>query len=278
MLNVAIIGTGNISPAHINAYLTFPDRCRIIALCDIYPEKAEEKKARFGLSDAKIYDSHTELLRELSGKLDLCSVCTPPFTHSKIAIDALLSGVNVIVEKPMASSLEECDRMLDAEAQSGRTLSVIAQNRFTDPYMKLRRVLDSGLAGRVLHAEIDSYWWRGHCYYDLWWRGAWATEGGGCTLNHAVHHIDMLGWLLGEPERVTAVLSNAAHDRRDAVSERRARRGHKLRDPSRRGTADNPSMRTRTHIGAVARVCVDAASERLPHQKRIARIRALRAL
>ncbi len=212
MLNVAIIGTGNISPAHINAYLTFPDRCRIIALCDIYPEKAEEKKARFGLSDAKIYDSHTELLRELSGKLDLCSVCTPPFTHSKIAIDALLSGVNVIVEKPMASSLEECDRMLDAEAQSGRTLSVIAQNRFTDPYMKLRRVLDSGLAGRVLHAEIDSYWWRGHCYYDLWWRGAWATEGGGCTLNHAVHHIDMLGWLLGEPERVTAVLSNAAHD------------------------------------------------------------------
>jgi predicted dehydrogenase len=59
---------------------------------------------------------------------------------------------------------------------------------------------------------VDSFWWRGHCYYDLWWRGLWEKEGGGCTLNHAVHHIDMLGWMLGKPERVQALLSNAAHD------------------------------------------------------------------
>ena len=57
-----------------------------------------------------------------------------------------------------------------------------------------------------------SLWWRGHCYYDLWWRGSWEKEGGGCTLNHAVHHIDMLGWLMGRPKKVTAVLSNASHD------------------------------------------------------------------
>lgn len=78
--------------------------------------------------------------------------------------------------------------------------------------MSLKKTLDTGKAGKVVHAQVDSFWWRGHSYYDLWWRGTWEKEGGGCTLNHAVHHIDMLGWMLGLPEKVTAVLSNAAHD------------------------------------------------------------------
>ena len=68
------------------------------------------------------------------------------------------------------------------------------------------------MAGPVRHAAINSYWYRAHCYYDLWWRGTWEKEGGGCTLNHAVHHIDMLGWMMGLPERVTGVLANTAHD------------------------------------------------------------------
>ena len=209
MLKIGIIGTGNISPAHIEGYLAFPDRCQIVALCDIYPKKAEAKRDHYNIEGAKVYSSHKDML-DLD--LDLVSVCTPPFTHSEIAIDFLLAGKNVVVEKPMASSLEECDHMLEAERRSGKTLAVIAQNRFTDPYMKLKAVLDSGKIGRVLHTQVNSYWWRGHCYYDLWWRGRWETEGGGCTLNHAVHHIDMLGWMLGTPEKVTAVLSNAAHD------------------------------------------------------------------
>jgi predicted dehydrogenase len=78
--------------------------------------------------------------------------------------------------------------------------------------MNLKKMLDTAKAGKVTHAQIDSFWWRWHSYYDLWWRGTWEKEGGGCTLNHAVHHIDMLGWMLGLPEKVTAVLSNACHD------------------------------------------------------------------
>jgi predicted dehydrogenase len=78
--------------------------------------------------------------------------------------------------------------------------------------MNLKKTLDAGLIGKVVHAQIDSFWWRGHCYYDLWWRGTWEKEGGGCTLNHAVHHIDMLGWMLGRPSKVCSILSNASHD------------------------------------------------------------------
>jgi predicted dehydrogenase len=102
--------------------------------------------------------------------------------------------------------------MIEAAKKSGKVFSPIAQNRFKDPIMNLKKTLDTAKAGKVVHAQIDSFWWRGHCYYDLWWRGTWEKEGGGCTLNHAVHHIDMLGWMLGLPEKVSAVLSNAAHD------------------------------------------------------------------
>lgn len=209
MLKVAIIGTGNISASHINGFLAFPQRCKITALVDIYPEKAEKKKAEYSL-DAAVFNSHKAILDD--PEIDLVSICTPPYCHAEIAIDFLNSGKHVIVEKPMAASLEECDAMIKAADKSGKVFSVIAQNRFRDPVMNLKKTLDSGIIGRVVHAQVDSFWWRGHSYYDLWWRGLWEKEGGGCTLNHAVHHIDMLGWMLGMPESVSAMISNAAHD------------------------------------------------------------------
>ena len=209
MIRVAIVGTGNISQAHIQAYLTFPQRCKIVALLDIMPEKAEEKKARFGL-DCDVYDDHLKILDRRD--IDLVDVCTPPYVHAQISINAMRAGKNVVCEKPMAASLEECDAVLRTAQETGMMFSSIAQNRFRTPVKNLKALLDSGLAGEVKHVQVDSFWWRGHCYYDLWWRGLWSKEGGGCTLNHAVHHIDMLGWMMGEPEEVTAVMSNVAHD------------------------------------------------------------------
>lgn len=211
MLNVAIVGTGNISHNHIQGYLQFGQRCRIVALVDIYPEKAEEKKARYGLTDARVYASHRQLLEDAL-PIDIVDVCTPPYVHAEISIDALHAGCHVLCEKPMAASLEECDAMIAAQQASGKTLSIIAQNRFTDAFWRLKAALDSGLAGKICHAQVDSFWWRGHCYYDLWWRGTWEKEGGGCTLNHAVHHIDAIQWMLGFPSEVVAMMTNVAHD------------------------------------------------------------------
>lgn len=210
MIRVAVIGTGNISPAHLTAYLQFPERCRIEALVDIYPDKAERRRAEFGL-DAAVFSSHTEALARCP-EVRLVSICTPPYTHAQIAIDCMRAGKDVLVEKPMASSVAECDQMIRVARETGRTLSVVAQNRFRTPVMNLKKTLDTGLAGPVVHAQVDSFWWRGHCYYDLWWRGTWEKEGGGCTLNHAVHHIDMLCWMLGRPTKVQAVMANTSHD------------------------------------------------------------------
>lgn len=210
MIKVAIIGTGNISNAHVKGYLEFPEKCQIVALVDIVPQKAEAMKQQYNLQDAKVYDNHQAMLEDI--EVDLADVCTPPFVHASISIDCMNKKVNVVCEKPMAASLEECDAMIKARDTNGVKLSIIAQNRFRQPIADLKALLDSGIAGPVKSARIDSYWWRGHSYYDLWWRGTWEKEGGGCTLNHAVHHIDMLMWMMGLPENVTSTLANVSHD------------------------------------------------------------------
>ena len=209
MISVAIVGAGNISQSHIDGYLAFPGRCKITHLVDIFLEKAEKKSKDLNLG-AKVSASYKEILN--APDIDLVSICTPPFCHAEAVVDFLNAGKNVLVEKPMAASLQECDAMIAASEKSGKVFSVVAQNRFRDPISGLKKVLDSQLIGKVVHAQVDSLWWRGHAYYDLWWRGTWEKEGGGCTLNHAVHHIDMLCWMLGLPKKVSAVISNVCHD------------------------------------------------------------------
>lgn len=210
MLRIAVVGTGGISQSHIAGYLEFPEKCTIVALVDIYPEKAQEKKERFNLKDAEVFDDHLKILDR--DDIDLIDICTPPYVHAEIAINGLNAGKNVLIEKPMAASVEECDKILEAAKRSGKLLSVVAQNRYRTAYMNLKKTLDSGLAGEIVHAQADSFWWRGHCYYDLWWRGTWEKEGGGCTLNHAVHHIDMMLWMMGRPEEVQSIMANTSHD------------------------------------------------------------------
>ena len=213
MINVAIVGTGNIAHLHIPGLLEFKDRCRIVALCDIYPEKAEKIKKEFNLDESvEIFSTHKDMLSS-DIKIDVVHVCTPPYVHASISIDCMNDGKNVLVEKPMAASIEECDQMLEAEKKNAVTLGVIAQNRFRNGVYKLKKLAESGLAGKINLARVDSQWWRAHCYYDLWWRGTWEKEGGGPTLNHAVHHIDMLNWIEGRsPVEATAVLTNVMHD------------------------------------------------------------------
>lgn len=209
MLKVAIIGAGAISAAHITAYLAFPKRCQIVAVVDMYTEKAQKQINEYGLKGARAFTDYHELLDQ---NIDLVSVCTPPYTHAPITCDFLHASTHVLVEKPMASSLQEADMMLEAAQKSGKLLSVVAQNRFTTPMMKLKDVLDSKLMGPIVHVQVDSFWWRGHNYYDLWWRGTWEKEGGGCTLNHAVHHIDAMLWMMGPPVELQAMMANTAHD------------------------------------------------------------------
>ncbi len=207
---VAVLGTGAIAKVHVDAYRQFGTRCAIRSLCDIYPEKAQALASEKGLGATTCHADYRQAID--SPDVDLVSICLPPSAHAETAIYALEAGKHVLLEKPMAPSLEECDAILAAAAHSGARLSVVSQNRFQTTMFRLRHVLDSALAGRILHAAVNSYWWRGQSYYDLWWRGTWEKEGGGCTLNHAVHHVDLLLWMMGMPQSVSARFANLNHD------------------------------------------------------------------
>ncbi len=208
MIGVAILGAGDIANTHIEAYKELWPRCQIRALADVNEEKARRKKEKYGL-DCQILKDY----RELAGREDisLISICLPPALHCQTAVELLRAGKHILCEKPMAPTLEECDRMLEAQKEGGGILSIVAQNRFKQDVMKTKRLLDSGVLGKKLFAQANSFWWRGENYYRLCWRGTWEQEGGGCTFSHAVHHIDLFLWFMGQMDSVQAMVENENH-------------------------------------------------------------------
>lgn len=105
--------------------------------------------------EARVVANYQELLNDPT--IDAVSICTPPYMHATIAIDFLKAGKHVLVEKPMASSLKECDEMIKASIESQKLLSVVAQNRFMTPIMRLKHVLDQNLIGKIAHTQVDSF-------------------------------------------------------------------------------------------------------------------------
>lgn len=174
----------------------------------MFADKAEAFARGLG-PDVAAHGRPEDLLAR--GDIDLVSVCTPPFTHAPLGVAALGAGKHVLVEKPMATSLEECDALLAAAAAAGRTLAVVHQNRFRPECARLHALLHAGALGELDLVAVNCLWWRGPEYYNLWWRGTWDQEGGGALLNHAVHFVDLLLWLAGMPAAVQAVVATRAH-------------------------------------------------------------------
>lgn len=208
MHKVLLVGAGSICRTHIDAFEGLDGRAKVVGIVANHRESAQKAIDAAGL-DAVAYTDYKQAIA--ASGCDIVAVLTPPDTHREITVWALEQGCHVLVEKPMAPSLEECDAMIAAARRTGNKLQVVAQSRCLTPIWRTKQLLQSGAAGRLLYTQVNSFWYRGRSYYDLAWRGRWATEGGGCTLVHAVHHIDLLAWMAGMPTQVTAVLGNVAH-------------------------------------------------------------------
>ncbi|GHV05973.1 oxidoreductase [Spirochaetia bacterium] len=207
MLTVLIIGSGSIAGAHAGAFLSLGERAGIRAVVDSDKNRAEEFIKKHKLS-ARVYTDYREALAK--ERIDLASICTPPPFHKTMTVDCLNAGAHVLLEKPMAPSLEECDAMLAAAEKNKRLLSVVAQNRYYTPTRNIKRLLEDGHCGKLLYTQAISAWWRGRAYYETW-HGTLKGEGGGCTLNLAVHQIDLLIWMAGLPCELMAMMSNVNH-------------------------------------------------------------------
>ncbi|WP_448071933.1 Gfo/Idh/MocA family protein [Georgenia yuyongxinii] len=146
--------------------------------------------------------------------VDVVVVATPSGTHADRAVPALESGKHVLVEKPLDVSLAAADRIIDAERRTGNVVAVVSQHRFDRSAERVAAAVAAGGLGRPTSATASCAWWRGQSYYDSGaWRGTWALDGGGATMNQAVHIIDLLLAVMGPPEEVFAWTGTLAHDR-----------------------------------------------------------------
>jgi predicted dehydrogenase len=202
----AIVGTGGIATAHAEAMRVHGDRVELTAVVDVYPGRAAAFAATWGVP--KVYPSLTELLRD--AELDLVHVCTPPASHAPLALECLRAGVSVLVEKPPTLSLAELDTLAAASRESGAHVATVFQHRFGAGANRLRRMAAAGELGRPLLATCATQWYRDDAYFEVPWRGRWATEGGGPTMGHGIHQFDLLLSVLGPWDWVTAVAARRA--------------------------------------------------------------------
>jgi predicted dehydrogenase len=208
-IRAGIIGTGAIAGAHALA-IERSGLGRLVGVVDRDPAAAAAFVARVApesdQTGAPAPTVHADLDGMLAAGLDVLHVCTPPGVHVEQAVAALEAGVHVVVEKPPALSLDELDRMSAAARSADRQLAVVFQQRTGTAAAHVRDLLRSGALGRPLIATCHTLWFRDPAYFAVPWRGSWATEGGGPTLGHGIHQIDLLAWLVGDWQSVTAQL------------------------------------------------------------------------
>ena len=174
---------------------------RLAAVCDLLEDRRERAKTEFG---CPVYEDYREMLER--DDIDVIGIFTPAGNRREIALDAFDAGKHVICTKPMEINIARCDDMINAADKAGLTLSVDFQFRYGDFMRATKKAVDEGLFGRLTLGKAELKWYRNQEYYD-WnggWRGTWRWDGGGALANQSVHYVDLLQWLMGPPESVSA--------------------------------------------------------------------------
>lgn len=208
-IRYGLIGCGRISPNHIAAALE--NGLEIISICDVLPEQMSKIKAQFNLSEeVKFYTDYLEMIE--NEQLELIGICTESGKHGKIALDCIEKGIHLIIEKPIALSLEEADSIIERSREKGIKVSACHQNRFNKSIQKIREAVENDRFGKLMHAAAHIRWNRGENYYtQAPWRGTWEQDGG-ALMNQCIHNIDLLRWMMGdEITEVVGMTDNLIH-------------------------------------------------------------------
>ena len=199
----AVIGTGVVGEWHVRLIPKLPNS-RLVAVCDVIPEKAKQALDKNGIVGVPIYTDYRELLRRETS-IDVVHVCTPSGDHLGPVLAAMGAGKNVICEKPLEIELGRIDQMAAAAKSYGVRLAGVFQNRWNDANRAIKDAADEGRFGKIAWAGCFTPWYRTDKYYDEGgWRGTWKLDGGGAIMNQSVHAIDLLQWIVGPVARVSA--------------------------------------------------------------------------
>ncbi|MBA3465674.1 MAG: Gfo/Idh/MocA family oxidoreductase [Deltaproteobacteria bacterium] len=205
MLRFALVGCGRIATRHAELLAGGHIRgATLAAVCDVVPERAKAFAEKYKIPG---YTDMHAMAR--AGNVDVFSVLTPSGQHAEHVIALAPHGKHIVVEKPMALTLDDADEMIRVCDRNSVKLFVVKQNRFNVPVVKLREAVEAGRFGKLVMGTVRVRWCRTQAYYDQDpWRGTWALDGGVLS-NQASHHVDLLEWMMGPVESVFAKATTA---------------------------------------------------------------------
>lgn len=209
-MGFALIGCGRISPNHIEA--AKQNGLNFVAICDVNSAAMQDKIIKFDLpKNIPQYTDYREMLQQQ--KPDLVAICTESGKHAGIALDCIQAGCNLIIEKPIALSIQDADAIIKAAAQYGVKVSACHQNRFNKSIQKIREAVEKKRFGRMFYGTAHIRWARDWAYYSrAKWRGTWEQDGG-ALMNQCIHNIDLLLWMMGgDVTEVMAYTDRQNHD------------------------------------------------------------------
>lgn len=202
-VRIGIVGIGNMGSSHAkNLYDGLIENAELVAVCDI-----DENKIRWAeenLKGVKTYSNYSDLLS--SGEVDAIIIATPHYLHPVVAIEAFKKGLNVLTEKPAGVYVEKVEEMNSVAKESGKVFGIMYNQRTNLIFRKARELMLSGEVGDLKRVVwIITNWYRRQEYYDSGsWRATWKDEGGGVLINQCPHNIDIMQWIVGMPDKVTA--------------------------------------------------------------------------
>ena len=204
--NISIAGCSKVAHLHAKAIKEIPNA----QLKGVWNRTRSKSEDFAELYNTKAYSDVTSMVREC--KSDLVIVCTAHPFHRQPAVEAASAGANVLVEKPLASDLQDCVDIISACKKNNVRLGVISQRRWYEPVRRVKEAIDNGKIGKPVLAEVTMLGWRDKAYYDSdAWRGSWKTEGGGVLVNQSPHQLDILLWYMGEIDEVYGIWRNLNH-------------------------------------------------------------------
>ncbi|MDG2104722.1 MAG: Gfo/Idh/MocA family oxidoreductase [Pirellulaceae bacterium] len=203
-----IIGCGMISEFHAKA-LQDLEQAELVGAASRAKSSAADFAETHGI---RAFQSIDELIE--SNEIDAVSICSPSGAHLEAALKAAAAGKHVVIEKPLEITLERCDQIIEACASAGVVLSTIFQSRFHESCQVLKQAVDEGRFGTLTLANAYVKWFRTQDYYDSGaWRGTWELDGGGALMNQAIHNVDLLQWMMGPLQEISAFTSTLSHER-----------------------------------------------------------------
>ena len=206
IINISIAGCGKVAHLHAKAIQSIPN-ARLSGVWSRTPKSADDFALKYS---SRAYSDISKMVSE--NKSDLVIVCTPHPFHKDPAVEAATAGANVLVEKPLAANLQDCDDIINVCRENNVRLGVISQRRWYEPVQRVKQAIEQAKIGKPVLATVTMLGWRDKAYYSSdAWRGKWKTEGGGVLVNQAPHQLDILLWYMGEVDEVYGIARNLNH-------------------------------------------------------------------